>query len=83
MEGVKVKTYLKINSCRKLDIKVIKNENEILYDGMVDDAPDEIKNLSYNRVDGGNPMIFYIENEILEDTQGEWENEAYWEDERY
>lgn len=61
-----MKTYLRINSCRKLDIKVIKNENEILYEGMVDDAPDEIRNLSYNRVDGGNPMVFYVDDDSIE-----------------
>lgn len=39
-------TYLKIGDLKLLKIKVKKDGN-IIYDGMADDAPDEIKNTHY------------------------------------
>ncbi len=45
-----MRTYGKIGSLRLLDIKVILNDNEIIYEGMVDDAPEEIKEMSYNEI---------------------------------
>ncbi len=53
--------YMNIGSCRLLNIKVIRNENEVLYEGMVEDAPEEIRKMQYVKVTGGSPIIFYIE----------------------
>ena len=39
-------TYLKIGDLKLLKIKV-KKDGEIIYDGMVEDAPEEIKNTHY------------------------------------
>lgn len=52
--------YMSIGSCRLLNIKVIRNENEVLYEGMVEDASEEIKKLEYVSVTGGNPVVFYV-----------------------
>ena len=38
--------YLRIGDLKLLKIKVRKEEN-IIYDGMVEDAPEEIKNINY------------------------------------
>jgi len=54
---------MRIGDCRCLDIKVIKGETETLYSGNVDDAPDEIKNLNTVKIDGANPMVFYVADE--------------------
>ena len=54
---------MRIGDCRCLDIKVVKGEDEILYSGNVDEAPDEIKNLNTVKIDGANPMEFYVASE--------------------
>lgn len=38
--------YLRIGDLKLLKIKV-KKDGEIIYDGMVEDAPEEIKNTNY------------------------------------
>ncbi|MBO5349808.1 MAG: hypothetical protein J6A89_08345 [Clostridia bacterium] len=38
--------YIKIGDLKLLKIKVIQNEN-IIYEGMVEDAPDELKQTNY------------------------------------
>lgn len=49
-----------IKTCRLLNIKVINENNEEIYTGMIEDAPEEIKNMEYKTIEGGNPMIFYV-----------------------
>jgi len=43
------KVYIQVGAGRLLDIKVFLDDIEI-YDGMVDDAPSEVKNLRYSKI---------------------------------
>lgn len=55
------KTYLSIGSARKLDIRVI-YDNQIIYEGPVDDAPNEIRQLSYYDVSFQSDKVeFFVE----------------------
>lgn len=57
------KVYMSIGTSRLLDIKVILDGQEV-YSGMVEDAPNEIKNLKYSKVDMGSPITYYIYSEL-------------------
>lgn len=50
MENQERKAYLTIGSVRALDIRVIFENTEILYEGAVEKAPAEIKNLRYSNI---------------------------------
>lgn len=50
----------KISMFRLLDIKVINENNEVLYEGPVDTAPKNIKELSYKKLESNHPIIVYI-----------------------
>lgn len=53
--------YMSIGVCRVLNVKIINEETkELLYEGMVENAPDEIKAMQYKSVDVGNQTIFYV-----------------------
>jgi len=41
---------MRIKSIRKFNIKVINSNNEVLYEGDAENAPENIKNLEYNEV---------------------------------
>lgn len=58
------KAYLTISSSRLLDIRVIWEDNEILYEGMVEEAPQEIKNLRYSKIENADKMVFYVYSEF-------------------
>jgi len=49
-----------IKTCRLLNIKVIKENGDEIYNGMIEEAPEEIQNMEYKTVEGGNPMKFYM-----------------------
>ena len=51
--------YLNIGGLRLLDIKVVK-DNEVLYEGMVENAPDDIKAMKYKSIDSISPMILQV-----------------------
>jgi len=51
--------YGTIGDCRLLNIKVIRND-EVIYLGKVEDAPEEIRKLTYSKVEGGDPVVFYV-----------------------
>lgn len=53
-----MKIYGKIGDFRLLNIRVIK-ENKVLFEGMVEQAPSEIKSLSYYKVDMISPITVY------------------------
>lgn len=57
------KVYMSIGTSRLLDIKVILDGQEV-YSGMVEDAPNEIKNLKYSKVDMGSPITYYVYSEL-------------------
>ena len=52
--------YMEIGTSRLLDIRVIKNDNEILYEGMVEDAPEDIKQLKYSKIQTTDRVNFYV-----------------------
>ncbi len=58
-----MKTYPPIGTGRLLNIKVILDDSKVIYTGMVEDAPDDIKKLTYTKVESGNPMIYYVYSE--------------------
>lgn len=57
--GNELKNYGAIGSARLLDVQVIYDDNEEIYRGMIDNAPDYIKQLNYSKVDVGTPMVYY------------------------
>ena len=52
------KVYQPIGIGRLLDIIVILDGGKV-YEGMVENAPDEIKKLKYSRVDMGSKLAYY------------------------
>lgn len=62
MENQERKAYLTIGSVRALDIRVIFEDTEILYEGAEEDAPEEIKRLRYSKVKNSDKMNFYVYN---------------------
>ena len=61
MENKKV--YQSIGLGRLLDIRVIL-DNELIYEGKVEDAPDNIKSLRYSKVEMGKPLTYYVYSEL-------------------
>ena len=59
----KEKVYMPIDTSRLLDIKVILDGEEV-YSGMVEDAPNEIKQLKYSKVDMGSPITYYVYSDL-------------------
>lgn len=55
-----MKEYLTIGEGRNLNIKVILNDCDVIYEGRVEDASDEIKGLRYSKLDTGAVMIYYV-----------------------
>lgn len=49
-----------IKTCRLLNIRVINENGKEIYSGMIEEAPEEIQNMHYKKVEGGNPMTFYV-----------------------
>lgn len=47
---VSFKKYGKIGVGHLLDIKVLKNDKDLIYEGSIDDAPEEIRNMHYYKV---------------------------------
>ena len=62
MENQERRAYLTIESVRALDIRVIFEDTQILYEGAVEDAPKEIKKLRYSKVENSDKMNFYVYN---------------------
>ena len=58
------KVYNEIGLCRLLDIRVIKDDIETLYEGMVESAPDEIKQLKYSKIENADRVNFYVYSEF-------------------
>ncbi len=44
------KKYEKIGLARMVNIKVIQNDKDVIYEGAAEDAPDEIKNMYYYKI---------------------------------
>jgi len=60
-----MKIYDNIGSLRLMNIKVIKDNKDTLYEGMVENAPDEIKKLRYAKIeiDSGTTILHVFSNE--------------------
>lgn len=52
-----------IGSGRLLNIKVIVDGIEA-YEGMVEDAPEEIKKMKYYKIEMGSPMTYYVDTSL-------------------
>lgn len=59
----KKRVYSTIGSGRLLNIKVILDGQEV-YNGMVEDAPNEIKQLKYSKVDVSSQLTYYVYSEL-------------------
>jgi len=57
-----MKTYGNIGKMRLLRIKVILNDDETVYEGMVEDASEEIKQLEYSKIELGSTTTLFIYN---------------------
>lgn len=55
-----MKVYDNIGSLRLLSIKVVLNDNNIIYEGMVEDASEEIKKMKYSKIeiDSGTTFLY-------------------------
>lgn len=58
MDGEK-KLYLKVGAFRLLDIRVIYND-KLIYEGSVEEASENIKELRYSKVGKGTPLTLYV-----------------------
>lgn len=58
------KIYGPIALARHLDIIVILDENEKIYEGNVDDDPEEIRKLKYSKVEMEKPIKYYAYSEF-------------------
>ena len=55
-----MKVYDNIGSLRLLNIKVIMNDKDTIYEGMVEDAPEDVKKLKYSKIeiDSGSTFLY-------------------------
>ena len=60
--NIEFKKYCKIGMSRLLNIKVILNDDELIYEGEVDEAPKDIKERYYYRVQlvGNRDAIYFV-----------------------
>lgn len=56
----KRRNYMPIGSGRLLNIKVIVDGNEV-YEGKIEDAPEEIKRLKYYKIEMGSIMTYFVD----------------------
>lgn len=65
-----MKLYDNIGSLRLMNIKVIKDNKDTLYEGMVENAPDDIKKLRYAKIeiDSGTTILHVFSQENLNDN---------------
>lgn len=65
-----MKLYDNIGSLRLMNIKVIKDNKDTLYEGMVENAPDDIKKLRYAKIeiDSGTTILHVFSKENLNDN---------------
>lgn len=65
-----MKLYDNIGSLRLMNIKVIKDNKNTVYEGMVENAPDDIKKLRYAKIeiDSGTTILHVFSQENLNDN---------------
>lgn len=60
-----LKNYGTIGLARLLNIRVILDDNQIIYEGMVEDAPEQIKQLNYSKIKPDSSVInYYVYSEL-------------------
>lgn len=59
-----MKTFIRIGDLRKVNIKVIFDDNEIIYEGKSEDAPTEIKDLKYSKIEQKDVLTLYVYSEV-------------------
>lgn len=66
MEKQEKKAYLPIGAGRLLDIRVILDDNvtDPFYEGMIENAPENVKRLRYSNVECADKMVFYVYSEL-------------------
>ena len=60
-----MKLYDNIGSLRLLKIRVFLDDNEVIYEGMVEEAPEEIKRYQYSKImidDEGTTNLYVYSN---------------------
>lgn len=56
-----MKTYGTIKNLRLLNVKIIKNETLLpIFEGMIEDIPEELKELKYSKIILENPILLYV-----------------------
>ena len=61
----KRKVYMSIGSGRLLNIRAILDDNPTpIYEGMVRDAPEEIKDLKYSKVNVASQITYYVYSDV-------------------
>ena len=61
----KLRNYGTIGLARLLNIRVVLDDTQIIYEGMVDDAPSEIKQLNYSKIKPEpSAIVYYVYSEI-------------------
>lgn len=63
--GYNMRKYEKIGGFRLLNIEVYYDEKKV-YTGAVEDAPEEIKQLEYSKVELGDPTKLYVYSDEFE-----------------
>ena len=51
--------WLKISSLRCIDVRIVK-DNEVLFEGNVDDAPEDLRDLYYKSLTGAYPIVIEV-----------------------
>ena len=61
----KRKVYVSIGSGRLLNIRVVLDDNPTpIYEGMVEDAQEEIKDLKYSKVNVASQITYYVYSDV-------------------
>jgi len=61
----KRKVYMSIGSGRLLNIRAILDDNPTpIYECMVEDAPEEIKDLKYSKVNVASQITYYVYSDV-------------------
>ena len=64
MENKEKRAYLTIGSIRNLELRVILDDKEIIYEGRIENASELIKQLRYSKVEKADKMTFYVYSEF-------------------
>lgn len=55
-----MKKLISIGDIRQLNIKVILNDTNVIYEGAAENAPAEVKKLRYSKIQLNSPMNLYV-----------------------